>query len=45
MLENNCRFAKDPEYGKMLEIIAKGEATEIDFKLINSRVMKRVIIS
>ena len=32
---------KDPDYGLMLERIAKGEATEKDFKLINSGVMTK----
>ena len=41
ILENNHRFVKDPDYGLLLERIAKGEATEKDFKLINSRVMTK----
>ena len=40
-LENNHRFVKDLDYGLLLERIAKREATEKDFKLINSIVMKK----
>ena len=41
ILENNHRFVKNPDYGLMLERIAKGEATENYSKLINSRVMTK----
>ena len=37
ILLNNHRLIKDQDYGAMLELIAKGEATENDFNLINPR--------
>ena len=38
-LETNHRFKEDPEYGEMLERVAKGKATIDDFQKINSRVI------
>ena len=38
-LVKNHRFKDDPEYGELLERIAKGEATRKDIETINSRVI------
>ena len=38
-LVQNHRFKDDPEYGELLERIAKGQATKQDIKTINSRVI------
>ena len=38
-LVKNHRFKDDPEYGELLERIAKGEATKKDIETINSRVI------
>ena len=38
-LVKNHRFKDDPEYGELLEMIAKGEATRKDIETINSRVI------
>ena len=43
-LETNHRFKEDPEYWKLLERIAKGEATREDIDTINSRVITKTKI-